>query len=159
VLVDEQTVQTGATPEALYRSFARLGGSNGYYTMDWAWAFRGFIDSLVGGVGLRRGRRHPEQIGPGEALDFWRVASVRPGESLELYAEMKLPGEAWLTFEAVPTEQGAELVQRAVFEPRGLFGRLYWWAMFPFHLVIFKRMAQRIAAAAEVAVARQHVSG
>lgn len=155
VLVDEQIVTCKATPEALYRSFARIGGSNGYYTMDWVWSLRGFIDSLVGGVGLRRGRRHPEEIAPGEALDFWRVAGVQPGRSLELYAEMKLPGEAWLTFQSRGAGDLSTLVQRAVFEPRGLLGRLYWWAMLPFHLVIFRRMARRISAVAEIESTRR----
>lgn len=147
--IDRQTADSSAPPEDLYWAFARIGGAVGYYTMNWAWGLRGLLDTLAGGVGLRRGRRHPEEIRQGEALDFWRVVGVDPGRRLQLYAEMKLPGEAWLSFEAIPQGSGSRLEQTAVFIPRGLFGRLYWWAMLPFHVVIFKRMAHRIAEAAE----------
>ena len=149
VLVDVQTVDSGATAEDLYWAFARIGGPFGYYTMNWAWGLRGLLDSLVGGVGLRRGRRHPQDIRQGEALDFWRVVQVEPGRRLQLYAEMRLPGEAWLTFTAEPEDEGSRLEQKAVFVPRGLLGRLYWWAMLPFHVAIFRVMARRIARAAE----------
>ncbi len=149
VKVDEQTVNSSASTDDLYWAFARIGGATGYYTMRWAWGLRGIIDSVVGGVGLRRGRKHPEIIEAGEALDFWRVVRNDPRRMLELYAEMKLPGEAWLTFEARQRESGSELIQRAIFVPHGLLGRLYWWAMFPFHLLIFRRMARRIVLAAE----------
>lgn len=149
VFVDSKTAKSSASAQDLFWAFARLGGSVGYYTMNWAWALRGLVDSLAGGVGLRRGRRHPEEIGQGEALDFWRVVNVEPGRRLELYAEMRLPGEAWLTFTATPRGEGSVLEQEAVFIPRGLFGRLYWWAMLPFHAAIFRRMANRIARAAE----------
>ena len=98
---------------------------------------------------MRRGRRHPQDIRQGEALDFWRVVQVKPGRRLQLYAEMRLPGEAWLTFTAEPDGDGSRLEQKAVFVPRGLLGRLYWWAMLPFHVAIFKVMAERIARAAE----------
>lgn len=146
---DEQTVETTASAEAVYWAFSRIGGEIGYYTMDWAWAFRGFLDSLVGGVGLRRGRRHPNEIQPGEALDFWRVVKVIPDRVLQLYAEMRLPGDAWLSFEAIPADGGARLVQTAVFIPRGLWGRVYWWLLMPFHVTIFGRMARRITDSAE----------
>ena len=149
VLVDLQTVASEADAEDLYWAFARIGGPFGYYTMNWAWGLRGLVDSLVGGVGLRRGRRHPQDIRQGEALDFWRVVQVEPGRRLQLYAEMRLPGEAWLTFTAEPEEVGSRLEQKAVFVPRGLLGRLYWWAMLPFHVAIFRVMAARIARAAE----------
>jgi hypothetical protein len=127
----------------------RIGGDVGYYTMDWAWRLRGLLDSMFGGVGLRRGRRHPEELRMGESLDFWRVVGICQDVSLRFQAEMRLPGEAWLTFRTEDTDRGSRLTQEAVFAPRGLFGRLYWWAMFPFHVAIFRRMAKRIAAAAE----------
>ncbi len=149
VLVDVQKTTSRASPADLFWAFARIGGTVGYYTMNWAWALRGLLDSLVGGVGLRRGRRHPEEIRQGEALDFWRVVEVEPGRRLQLYAEMRLPGEAWLTFTAEPDAEGSRLEQKAVFVPRGLLGRLYWWAMLPFHAAIFRIMAERIARAAE----------
>ena len=117
--------------------------------MSWAWALRGALDSLIGGAGLRRGRRHPTQLRAGEALDFWRVVAVDPGRSVQLFAEMRLPGEAWLAFEAVPEGPGSRLIQTAAFRPKGLFGRLYWFAMYPFHVAIFGRMARRIAETAQ----------
>ncbi len=149
VLLDERVVRSSATKEDLFWAFTRIGGDFGYYTMNWAWSIRGLLDSLVGGVGLRRGRRHPEDIRVGESLDFWRVVAVVPGESLQLAAEMKLPGQAWLTFQAEGTDGSSQLSQRAVFVPRGLLGRLYWWALVPFHFAIFQRMANKIARAAE----------
>jgi hypothetical protein len=149
VETDEQVVETTAPPSDLFWAFSRIGGDVGYYTMNWAWGLRGFLDTLVGGAGLRRGRRHPEEVRKGESIDFWRVARVAPGRSLELYAEMKVPGDAWLAFRAEETEGGSRLTQTALFRPRGLLGRLYWWAMFPFHVFIFKRMAERIVEAAE----------
>ena len=139
VLVEEQVVESNASSSDLFRTFSRVGGATGYYTMNWAWSVRGFIDSIVGGVGLRRGRRDPEVIQTGEALDFWRVVAIERNRSLHLYAEMKLPGEAWLSFETSDTPTGSRLVQRAVFVPKGLIGRLYWWALTPFHTAIFKR--------------------
>lgn len=148
-LVDKRTARSDASPAQLYRAFAKIGGDFGYYTMNWAWSIRGLVDSLVGGAGLRRGRRHPEDIQIGESLDFWRVVGVEPDKSLQLAAEMKLPGDAWLSFEAHATESGSKLVQTAVFVPRGLLGRLYWWMLIPFHLAIFQRMANKIARAAD----------
>lgn len=142
-------VESRATAEDLFWAFSRIGGDVGYYTMDWAWRLRGILDSIVGGVGLRRGRRHPEIIRKGESLDFWRVVDVGPGRSLRLHAEMRLPGEAWLSFEAHDSDRGSTLTQTAVFVPRGLLGRLYWWAMFPFHVTIFRTMANRVVDAAE----------
>lgn len=150
-LTDEQVRRTAATPEEIFRAFSRIGGSTGYYTMDWAWRLRGLVDTLVGGVGLRRGRRHPDVLRTGEALDFWRVVDVQPGRSLKLFAEMKLPGEAWLSFEVRDTPGGSVFTQTALFRPRGLLGRLYWWALLPFHAAIFGRMASRIV---EVAALR-----
>ena len=146
---DRREVKSRARTETLFWVFSRIGGEVGYYAMNWAWGFRGLVDKLIGGVGLRRGRRHPEDLRPGDALDFWRVVDVEPGRALHLFAEMKLPGQAWLTFEAIPDPMGSTLKQTALFVPRGLLGRLYWWVMTPFHLVIFGQMAKRIARAAE----------
>ncbi len=149
VKTDRQVFESRASAEDLFWAFSRIGGDVGYYTMDWAWRLRGIFDSIVGGVGLRRGRRHPETIRKGESLDFWRVVDVETGRSLRLYAEMRLPGEAWLSFEADDADRGSTLTQTAVFVPRGLLGRLYWWAMFPFHFAIFRTMAKRVIEAAE----------
>lgn len=149
LFVDRQVVPTDTSDGHLYWAFSRVGGSAGYYGLDWAWRVRGALDRMVGGVGLRRGRRHPNDVEPGEPIDFWRVEDVVPGKSLRLRAEMRLPGEAWLQWETRDTEHGCDLVQTAWFRPRGVAGRLYWYAMLPGHKVVFPRMARRIAAAAE----------
>jgi uncharacterized protein YbjT (DUF2867 family) len=149
VKTDEQRVPTTASPEDLFWAFSRIGGDVGYYTFTWLWKLRGVLDSVVGGVGLRRGRRHPEDLRQGEALDFWRVAAVEPGRRISLWAEMKLPGKAWLEFDAVSDTGETTLVQTAFFKPKGLFGRLYWAVLVPFHVLIFKRMARKIVEAAE----------
>jgi uncharacterized protein YbjT (DUF2867 family) len=126
--------------EALDRLW-KIGGKTGWYVMDWAWRLRGRIDKIIGGVGLRRGRRDPQNLRDGDALDFWRVILAdREHGRLILYAEMKLPGEAWLAFEL----DDKKLVQTAVFRPKGVFGRLYWYAVQPFHGMIFGRMARKI---------------
>lgn len=139
-------VRADCSPEALYRSFTSLGGEHGYLTFNWAWRLRGMMDKVVGGPGLRRGRRHPDELLPGEAMDFWRVEEVEPNERLTLRAEMKVPGEAWLRWEAKEEPSGVFLEQTAAFRPRGLPGLLYWWSLYPVHLVMFTRMAKAIAA-------------
>jgi uncharacterized protein YbjT (DUF2867 family) len=152
---DRRTAHSDASPLDVFWAFARIGGEIGYYGFQWAWQLRGLLDSLVGGVGLRRGRRHPEDLRPGEALDFWRVREVEPGSRLLLEAEMKLPGDAWLEWTAEPAAQGTKLTQTATFVPRGLLGRLYWYVLAPFHNPIFGNMARRIAAAAADRGSRQ----
>jgi uncharacterized protein YbjT (DUF2867 family) len=148
--VDERVAHSSAPAHDLFWAVTRIGGDVGYYSMDWAWQVRGWFDKLIGGVGLRRGRRHPEELRPGEALDFFRVAEVDPERHrLTLQAEMKVPGTAWLGWRIEPTEDGSRLIQSARFVPRGLLGRLYWWILLPFHAPIFSRMARRIAATAE----------
>jgi hypothetical protein len=119
-----------------------IGGKNGWYYANWLWVLRGFLDKLVGGVGLRRGRRSSTQIAAGDSLDFWRVLfSDRSEKRLLLYAEMKLPGEAWLEFRV----EDRVLHQVATFRPLGLLGRIYWYAVLPFHGLIFRGMIKRIA--------------
>ena len=149
LFVDRKEIRSTANPIDLYWAFARIGGSVGYYTQNWAWRVRGIIDILVGGVGLRRGRRHPEEVRVHDTVDFWRVADVRPGESLQLSAEMKLPGDAWLEWRIEDEGAQRNLVQTAYFRPRGLLGRLYWYSLLPAHRLIFGRMGSRIAQAAE----------
>ncbi|MGB0114480.1 MAG: SDR family oxidoreductase [Ilumatobacteraceae bacterium] len=151
-LADHQTVETTARPEDLYEAFARIGGANGYYVADWAWRVRGWMDSVIGGPGLRRGRRHPVDLRPGESLDFWRVRTVEPGVELGLEAEMRVPGRAWLSWRIEQSDDGSStLHQTAWFAPRGLWGRAYWYAMLPFHDVIFAGMAGAIVRHAEAA--------
>lgn len=149
VYMDRQVVPTHTEDEHLYWAFSRIGGSTGYYGMDWAWRIRGLLDQMVGGVGLRRGRRHPLDLKPGEGVDFWRVEEVVPGVRVRLRAEMRVPGNAWLEWEVRPTEHGGDLVQTSWFQPRGVRGKLYWYGMLPAHRIVFPRMARGIAAAAE----------
>lgn len=133
------------TPANRQQSIDRIwsiGGENGWFYADWLWQMRGFIDKMVGGVGLRRGRTSPHALNVGDAVDFWRVLHADPARGrLLLFAEMKLPGEAWLEFEFV----GDQLFQRATFRPKGLMGRFYWYAVYPFHGLIFKGMLNHIA--------------
>ncbi len=149
VLTDVQRVDSCATAEDLFWAFSRVGGATGYYSAGWAWHIRGLMDQVLGGAGLRRGRRHPEEIRRGEALDFWRVVDVRSNQALALKAEMKVPGEAWLEWEIEDDDGQCSLVQRATFVPRGLFGRLYWYSLVPFHGFVFPQMARGIVSAAE----------
>jgi hypothetical protein len=148
VFVDARTAHTSAPPEALWRVIEGIGGENGWYSSPFLWAVRGWMDRLVGGIGLARGRRSRARLGVGDALDFWRVEALEPGRMLRLRAEMKVPGLAWLELKASPDGTGSRYDQRAVFFPRGLAGRLYWFAVLPFHGFIFAGMANRIAAAA-----------
>ncbi|MEU6021660.1 SDR family oxidoreductase [Micromonospora sp. NPDC047134] len=139
-----------ASPEALWRVIEGVGGEHGWYSFPLAWSVRGWLDKLVGGVGLRRGRRDPHQLRVGEALDFWRVEEIVPGEVLRLRAEMRLPGRAWLELRVQRGEDGAvRYRQRAVFLPHGLAGHAYWAAVAPFHAVVFGGMARNITARAE----------
>ena len=147
---DRRDVACRAAPSDLYWAVSRIGGDVGYYRMNWAWRARGVIDQLVGGVGLRRGRRHPEELHQGESLDFWRVAAIDKDRRLLLRAEMKLPGTAWLEWTIELTPGGSRLVQIARFAPRGVLGRLYWWGLLPLHAPIFGAMARRIAGTAEL---------
>jgi hypothetical protein len=151
VFLDVKRRASSASPAELWRIVEGIGGENGWYSLPIAWAARGWMDKLVGGVGLRRGRRSATELHTGDALDFWRVETIEHGSLLRLRAEMKVPGLAWLEMRVTPGESGSGSVydQRAVFFPRGLGGRLYWFAILPFHGVIFTGMATRITAAAE----------
>lgn len=150
MVADHRVVFSHAHMNDLFWAVTRIGGDVGYYTMNWTWMLRGWFDQLIGGVGLRRGRRHPTELRQGEALDFFRVARIDPkAHVLTLRAEMKVPGTAWLGWSIEPTDTGSRLIQTALFVPRGLLGRLYWWSLLPFHAPIFRRMAKRIARAAE----------
>ena len=151
-MILERRQQSVAAPaDAVYRSFARLGGQRGWLYMDWAWQLRGVVDRLFGGVGMRRGRRDPEDLRAGDTLDFWRVEMVEPGKLIRFRAEMRVPGRAWLEFEARPELKGQTLLlQTAFFEPKGLFGLLYWYALYPVHSLIFSGLIRRIAQEAVV---------
>ena len=149
VFTDERSVKTTASPEALWAVVEGIGGENGWYSSPVLWAVRGWMDRLVGGIGLARGRRSRARLTVGDALDFWRVEELDRGRLLRLRAEMKVPGLAWLELRVEPDADGSRYDQRAVFFPRGLAGRLYWFAVLPFHGFIFRGMAERIAATAE----------
>lgn len=147
--VDQREVPVTVDPERLWRVIEGIGGARGWYSFPLAWAVRGWLDVLVGGVGLTRGRRDPDRLQVGDSLDFWRVEEVIPGQMLRLRAEMKLPGLAWLEL-GVSTKDGkTSYTQRAIFQPRGLAGQAYWWAISPFHRFVFGGMARNIIAAAE----------
>jgi len=150
VYTDLRAKHTPAAPAELWHIIEGIGGDNGWYSFPLAWAVRGWADKLVGGVGLRRGRRDAERLHTGDVLDFWRVESLERGRFLRLRAEMRVPGRAWLEMTAEPSPDGGSVYrQRAVFFPRGLGGRLYWFSILPFHGIIFSGMANRITAAAE----------
>lgn len=146
VYTDTREVVSSAPPEHLWRVVEGVGGEHGWYSLPVAWAARGLLDKMVGGVGLRRGRRDPNLLVTGDALDFWRVESMTKGSVLRLRAEMKLPGLAWLEFRVEPgSDGGSVLHQRAIFFPSGLGGRLYWLAVMPFHGIVFAGMANSMA--------------
>jgi uncharacterized protein YbjT (DUF2867 family) len=154
VLTDRRRVRSTAPPEVLFDTVRRIGGPEGYHSARLLWEVRGVVDKLVGGIGLRRGRRHPFELAVGEVVDFWRVEAFEPPRLLRLRAEMRVPGEAWLEYRVVAFPDGTSgLEQRARFHPRGLWGRMYWGAMLPFHALIFPRMARQLARAAERAAA------
>lgn len=139
-----------ASPAVVHAVYTSLGGKQGWLYFDWAWRLRGILDRLFGGVGLRRGRRHPSQVRVGEALDFWRVEAVEPDGLLRLRAEMKVPGRAWLQFESKPQPNNQTLLQQtALFAPKGLFGLLYWYLLYPVHALIFSGMVHGLAKQAE----------
>lgn len=151
--VDSRSTDVDAPPEVVFATVERIGGQVGWYYGDWLWSLRGLLDLFVGGVGVRRGRRDPDALLPGDALDFWRVEEVDRPHLLRLRAEMRVPGRAWLQFEVDPRDGGARLTQAALFDAQGLFGRLYWYALWPIHQFVFAGMLRGIRRHAEEAVA------
>jgi uncharacterized protein DUF2867 len=143
-ITEKQVVEVETSGENVFRVISSIGGHNGWLFANWLWRFRGFLDKQIGGVGLRRGRRHTTEIGIGEALDFWRVEDVQPGERLLLRAEMKLPGRAWLEYYVKQTgPKRTTLTQTAKYYPKGLLGLLYWYLLYPVHRIIFRGLARR----------------
>ena len=150
VLADVRAMRTSASPEAVFAAVSGVGGARGWYFANWLWAARGWIDKLLGGVGMRRGRRHPDHLRAGDALDFFRVEVCDPPRLLRLRAEMKLPGQAWLEWRVRGGDGGAAVLeQSARFHPRGVAGRLYWWLLWLPHAVIWRRLLAGLVQAAQ----------
>lgn len=147
-LLDRRAVDVHASPSDCFATVAGLGGRDGWLAGDWLWRLRGFIDLLVGGVGMRRGRPDQRPLRVGDALDFWRVEAYEPPRRLRLSAEMKVPGRAWLEFTVEPSPHGSRITQTAEFDPTGILGRVYWYGIYPVHVFLFKALLAAIAARA-----------
>ena len=149
-LVDKRSVRVSNSPEEAFAPIRRIGGDTGWYFGNWLWRVRGFVDLLVGGVGVRRRRRDPSDVAVGDAVDWWRVERYEPGRMVRFSAEMKLPGRAWLQFEVTPADDGpgAVIHQTAEFDPVGLGGLAYWYTLWPAHAAVFRGMIRNIAKAA-----------
>ncbi len=149
-IVERRQELVAAAPADVYDVFISLGGRRGWLYANWAWALRGFLDGMIGGVGLRRRRRQPHELQVGDALDSWRVEAIEPKRLLRLRAEVKVPGRSWLQFEAHPeADNRARLVQTAFFAPKGLWGLVYWYGLYPLHAKIFSGLIREIARRAE----------
>lgn len=145
MLLEQRRLVVAAPPAAVFRSFSSLGGEVGWLSWNWAWRLRGLLDRLAGGVGLRRGRRDPDEVRVGDAVDFWRVEAVEPDRLLRLRAEMKVPGRAWLQFKVAPHGAGESLLtQTAFFAPKGLAGFVYWYAVYPIHGPVFSGLIRQV---------------
>ncbi len=149
VNIDRRERHVVASPAELFLAVCSTGGRQGWYSSDWMWNLRGLLDSLIGGVGMRRGRLRPQRLSAGDPVDFWRVEALEQDRLLRLRAEMILPGEAWLQWQIEPDGAGAHITQIARFHPRGLLGRLYWIAVAPFHRFVFPGLIAGICADAE----------
>ena len=151
MMLERRSLLLDLAPDSVFRAFTGIGGARGWLYMDWAWALRGWIDKAIGGVGIRRGRRNPDEVLSGESLDFWRVETVEKDRLMRLRAEMKVPGKAWLQFESLPQNDGKTLlIETAYFAPRGIWGFVYWYAMWPFHAFLFNGLIRRLAARARM---------
>ena len=153
-----RSIYVNLPPEAVFESFSSIGGDRGWLAWEWVWEIRGLIDKLIGGPGLRRGRRHPTELLPGDALDFWRVEHVDVPHLLRLRAEMRVPGSAWLQWEAKPEGDGTRLIQEAAFVPLGFWGMVYWYSLYPIHQVIFRSLIKAIARDAEMFASPQRAA-
>ncbi len=149
MLVDRYRCSVKVAPDVVFDVICSLGGDAGWPAGNWLWQLRGAMDRVVGGVGMRRGRRHPRDLQLGEPVDFWRVEALEAPHLLRLRAEMKMPGDAWLQFEVLPDPAGSRVEQTAFYEPRGFVGYAYWWAVQPFHRFIFPGMIRAVARRSE----------
>jgi hypothetical protein len=149
MIIERRQRHVAASSERVFEEVERIGGRSGWPYANLLWRVRGLMDRFVGGIGMRLGRRAPDRLRVGDALDFWRVEELRRPELLRLRAEMRLPGRAWLQYEVVATDGGSRLVQTAFFEPKGLPGLAYWYLLYPAHGLIFRGMVRVLAARAE----------
>jgi hypothetical protein len=149
-LVDHRRRRVEATETEAFAPIQSIGGGRGWYFATWLWVLRGWLDLLLGGVGLRRGRRDPDHLQPGDVLDFWRVEEIKQPQLLRLRAEMKLPGRAWLQWEVKPEPPGHAVIhQTAIFDPAGFLGLAYWYLVYPLHLLVFAGMLRALARRAQ----------
>ncbi len=148
-IVDSRSARVPYSPALAFQPIERLGGRTGWYYANWLWQTRGLLDLLFGGAGMRRGRRDPDRLRPGDTVDFWRVEKIERGHLLRLAAEMRLPGRAWLQFEVEPNGSGSTIRQTAIFDPVGLLGHLYWYLSYPLHELVFAGMLAGIVRAME----------
>jgi hypothetical protein len=146
-IVDSRSVHVPFSAPAAFRPIERVGGKTGWYYEDWLWQMRGLLDLMAGGAGMRRGRRSPDCLLPGDTVDFWRVEEIERDHLLRLGAEMRLPGRAWLQFEVEPSGSGSLVRQTAIFDPVGVLGQLYWYMLYPIHQLIFAGMLPGIVRA------------
>lgn len=158
-LVDLRSTRVEARSSEVFAAVERIGGATGWYCANWLWTLRGWLDLLVGGVGMRRGRRDPQHVLVGDTLDCWRVESIEPGKRLRLAAEMKMPGRAWLEFEVEPLNNITVLRQTTTFDPLGLGGLAYWYGVWPLHQLVFAGMPRGVANATEKSVDMTGVQG
>ena len=150
IILERRRVSVSALSEEVFKTFTGIGAQRGWYYATWLWQIRGVIDRIIGGVGLRRGRRHPDDLRMGDAVDFWRVEHINAGISVRFKAEMKVPGRAWLQFTANPQSDGTTILEQLVgFAPKGLFGLVYWYSLYPIHRIIFRGLIRNIKARAE----------
>jgi uncharacterized protein YbjT (DUF2867 family) len=147
-IVDSRVARVDVPAKAAFAPIQRIGGQTGWYFATWLWRIRGWLDLLVGGVGMRRGRRHPIELRVGDAVDFWRVEAFESGKRLRLAAEMRVPGRAWLEFEVSELDGKSEIRQTAIFDPVGLPGLAYWYALYPLHQLVFAQMLRGISRSA-----------
>jgi uncharacterized protein YbjT (DUF2867 family) len=150
MFIEQRRTASPANPQDVYSVIEKIGGKQGWYYANWLWQLRGWLDELAGGVGMRRGRSNPDSFEPGDIVDGWKVETVQPGRLVRLWFELKAPGPAWLQFEVQPRASGGSLlILTAFFEPHGVAGLLYWYSLYPFHLLIFKYMSLAILERAE----------
>jgi hypothetical protein len=154
--VDSRMVHVDVPPDRAFQPIHRIGGSTGWYYANWLWRLRGLLDELVGGPGIRRGRRDPENLKPGDFLDCWRVETLVPGRLLRLVAELRIPGRALLEFEVTPNGSGSCIRQTAMYDPGRLLGYFYWFSVYPFHELVFVGTIRGIARQVSVTTPRVH---